>query len=151
MALLNRDEFYQRLGHALKQARLERGLSQEEAAEGLNQTPIDLERCLRRIAAMSVMAASIRRRKSLSRKPPLESQLADACNSGPVSQPIAHVVRRRPAASDRSAQTQPPTALPQPAPMTAHYNPNRFTHATSPPQPQYSEKVWLLPRVPSRC
>jgi transposase len=34
-----------------------------------------------------------------------------------------------------------------PAPATPHYNPDRFTHATSPSQPHYSEKVGLLPRV----
>src|SRR5277367_1800787 len=34
-----------------------------------------------------------------------------------------------------------------PAPATPHYNPSRFTHATSPPQQQYPEKVWLLLRV----
>jgi hypothetical protein len=35
-----------------------------------------------------------------------------------------------------------------PAPATPHYKPSRFTHATSPPQQQYREKVWLLLRVP---
>jgi hypothetical protein len=34
-----------------------------------------------------------------------------------------------------------------PTPMTLHYNLKRFTHATSPPRPHYSEKVWLFPRV----
>src|ERR1700735_704281 len=37
-----------------------------------------------------------------------------------------------------------------PAPATAHCNPSRFTHAISPSQHRYPEKVWLLPRVPSR-
>ena len=66
--LLTREDFYKRLGHALSQARLKRGLSQAEVAEGLNQVPIDPERCLRRIAALSVMAGSIRRQKGLTRK-----------------------------------------------------------------------------------
>jgi len=66
--LLTREDFYKRLGHALSQARLKRGLSQAEVAEGLNHVPIDPERCLRRIAALSVMAGSIRRQKGLSRK-----------------------------------------------------------------------------------
>src|SRR5271168_5077527 len=58
----------------------------------------------------------------------------------------AHLCRRRRSnASDRSAQTQPPTALPPPC--SGDYNPSRFTHATSPPQKQYSEKVRLLLRV----
>src|ERR1700727_1748257 len=34
-----------------------------------------------------------------------------------------------------------------PAPATAHCNPSRFTHAISPSQHRYPEKVWLLPRV----
>jgi transcriptional regulator with XRE-family HTH domain len=50
------------------QARVERGLSQAEVAAKLNQTPIDPERCLRRIAALSVLAGSIRRQKGLTRK-----------------------------------------------------------------------------------
>ena len=66
--LLTREDFYKGLGHALSQARLKRGLSQAEVAEGLNQVPIDPERCLRRIAALSVMAGSIRRQKGLTRK-----------------------------------------------------------------------------------
>jgi len=66
--LLTRDDFYKRLGHALSQARLKRGLSQAEVAEGLNQVPIDPERCLRRVAALSVMAESIRRQKGLTSK-----------------------------------------------------------------------------------
>jgi transcriptional regulator with XRE-family HTH domain len=66
--LLTREDFYKGLGHALSQARLKRGLSQAEVAEGLNQVPIDPERCLRRIAALSVMAGSIRRQKGLTRR-----------------------------------------------------------------------------------
>jgi transcriptional regulator with XRE-family HTH domain len=66
--LLTRDDFYKGLGHALSRARLKRGLSQAEVAEGLNQVPIDPERCLRRIAALSVMAGSIRRQKGLTRR-----------------------------------------------------------------------------------
>jgi transcriptional regulator with XRE-family HTH domain len=68
MGLLTKEEFYERLGHALEQTRLERGLSQAEVAERLNGPPIDLERVLRRIAALSVTAQSIRRRKGLTRK-----------------------------------------------------------------------------------
>jgi transcriptional regulator with XRE-family HTH domain len=66
--LLTREDFYKRLGHALRQARLKRGLSQAKVAERLNQVPIDPERCLRRVAALSVMARSIRRQKGLTRK-----------------------------------------------------------------------------------
>jgi transcriptional regulator with XRE-family HTH domain len=66
--LLTRAEFYKRLGGALRHARLERGLSQREPAERLNQVPIDKEQCLRRIAALSVMAENIRRRKRLTRE-----------------------------------------------------------------------------------
>lgn len=66
--LLTREDFYKGLGHALSQARLKRGLSQAEVADGLNQVPIDPERCLRRIAALSVMAGSIRRQKGMTRK-----------------------------------------------------------------------------------
>src|SRR6202140_2875530 len=45
---------------------------------------------------------------------PPELLAADVRDSGPGSQLIVHAVHRRPAASDRSAQTQGPTALPQP-------------------------------------
>ncbi|MEI9981687.1 MAG: hypothetical protein WDN23_22365 [Edaphobacter sp.] len=68
MALLTREEFYKRLGHVLRRAREERGLSREQLAAQLNQIPIDPERHLRHIAALSIMAGHIRRTKGLTRK-----------------------------------------------------------------------------------
>jgi transcriptional regulator with XRE-family HTH domain len=75
MTLLTREEFYKRIGQALRSAPEKRGLSREELAERLNQTSIDPERCLRRIAALSVMAGSIRKQKGLTRK-----QVAERAN-----------------------------------------------------------------------
>jgi transcriptional regulator with XRE-family HTH domain len=68
MALLTREEFYKRLGQALRNLREERGLSRKQLAEQLNQMPVDPERNLRHIAALSIMAGHIRRQKRLSRK-----------------------------------------------------------------------------------
>ena len=75
MALLTREEFYKRLGQALRNAREERGLSREQLAEQLKQIPIDPERHLRQVAALSVIAGQIRRQKGLSRK-----QVAERAN-----------------------------------------------------------------------
>jgi transcriptional regulator with XRE-family HTH domain len=68
MALLTREEFYKLLGHVLRRAREKRGLSREQLAAQLNQMPIDPERHLRHIAALSIMAGHIRRTKGLTRK-----------------------------------------------------------------------------------
>jgi transcriptional regulator with XRE-family HTH domain len=68
MALLTREEFYKLLGHALRNAREERGLSREQLAEQLKQMPIDPERHLRHIAALSIIAGHIRRKKRLTLK-----------------------------------------------------------------------------------
>ena len=68
MALLTREEFYKRLGQALRNLREERGLSRNQLAEQLKQMPVDPERHLRHIAALSIMAGHIRRQKGLSRK-----------------------------------------------------------------------------------
>jgi transcriptional regulator with XRE-family HTH domain len=75
MALLTREEFYKRLGHVLRRAREKRGLSREQLAAQLNQMPIDPERHLRHIAALSIMAGHIRRTKGLTRK-----QVAERAN-----------------------------------------------------------------------
>jgi transcriptional regulator with XRE-family HTH domain len=75
MKLLSRNEFYKRLGEALRQEREKHGLSREQLAEQLNQTPIDSERHLRHIAALSVIAEHIRRKKNLSLK-----QVAERAN-----------------------------------------------------------------------
>lgn len=68
MVLLTREEFYKRLGQALRNAREMRGLSRAQLAEQLKQIPIDPERHLRQVAALSVIAGHIRRQKGLSRK-----------------------------------------------------------------------------------
>ena len=68
MALLTREEFYKRLGQALRNLREERGLSRKQLAEQLNQMSVDPERHLRHIAALSIIAGHIRRQKGLSRK-----------------------------------------------------------------------------------
>jgi transcriptional regulator with XRE-family HTH domain len=68
MALLTREEFYKLLGQALRSAREERGLSREQLAEQLKQTPIDPERRLRHIAALSIITGHIRRKKRLTLK-----------------------------------------------------------------------------------
>ena len=75
MALLTREEFYKRLGLALRNLREERGLSRKQLAEQLNQLPVDPERHLRHIAALSIIAGHIRRQKGLSRK-----QVAERAN-----------------------------------------------------------------------
>jgi transcriptional regulator with XRE-family HTH domain len=75
VALLTRGEFYKRLGQALRNAREERGLSREQFSEQLKQIPIDPERRLRQVAALSVIAGQIRRQKGLSRK-----QVAERAN-----------------------------------------------------------------------
>ena len=75
MALLTREEFYKRLGQALRNAREKRGLSRAQLAEQLKHNPIDPERHLRQVAALSVIAGQIRRRKGLSRK-----QVAERAN-----------------------------------------------------------------------
>ena len=75
MVLLTREEFYKRLGRALRNAREKRGLSRVQLAEQLKQIPIDPERHLRQIAALSVIAGQIRRQKGLSRK-----QVAERAN-----------------------------------------------------------------------
>ncbi len=68
MALLTREAFYKLLGQALRNAREERGLSREQLAEQLKQMPIDPERHLRHIAALSIIAGHIRRKKRLTLK-----------------------------------------------------------------------------------
>jgi len=68
MALLTREEFYKLLGQALRNAREERGLSREQLAEELNDMPIDPERHLRHIAALSIIAGHVRRKKRLTLK-----------------------------------------------------------------------------------
>jgi transcriptional regulator with XRE-family HTH domain len=75
MKLLTREEFYKRLGHVLRRAREKRGLSREQLAAQLNQMPIDPERHLRHVAALSIMAGHIRRKKGLTRK-----QVAERAN-----------------------------------------------------------------------
>jgi transcriptional regulator with XRE-family HTH domain len=69
VALLTREEFYKRLGQALRNAREKRGLSRTQLAKQLKQIPIDPERHLRRVAG------HIRRQKGLSRK-----QVAERAN-----------------------------------------------------------------------
>jgi len=68
VTLLTREEFYKRLGQALRNAREKRGLSRAQLADQLKQNPIDSERHLRQVAALSVIAGHIRREKGLSRK-----------------------------------------------------------------------------------
>jgi transcriptional regulator with XRE-family HTH domain len=68
MVLLTREEFYKQLGQALRNQREKRGLSRAQLSEQLKQISIDLERHLREIAALSVMAGHIRRQKGLTRK-----------------------------------------------------------------------------------
>ena len=75
MVLLTREEFYKQLGQALRNAREKRGLSRAQLAEQLKQIPIDPERHLRQVAALSVIAGQIRRQKGLSRK-----QVAERAN-----------------------------------------------------------------------
>jgi len=75
MALLTREEFHRLLGKALRNAREERGLSREQLAEQLKQMPIDPERHLRHIAALSIIAGHIRRTKGLTPK-----QVAERAN-----------------------------------------------------------------------
>jgi len=75
VALLTREEFYKRLGQALRNAREKRGLSRAQLAEQLKQNPIDPERHLRQVAALSMIAGQIRRQKGLSRK-----QVAERAN-----------------------------------------------------------------------
>jgi transcriptional regulator with XRE-family HTH domain len=75
MALLTREEFYKLLGQALRNAREERGFSREQLAEQLNKMPIDPERHLRHIAALSIIAGHIRRKKRLTLK-----QVAERAN-----------------------------------------------------------------------
>jgi transcriptional regulator with XRE-family HTH domain len=65
MGLLTKEEFYKRLGQTLRRRREKRGLSRAQLAEQLNQMLIDPERHLRRIAALSVMAERLRRKKGL--------------------------------------------------------------------------------------
>jgi transcriptional regulator with XRE-family HTH domain len=66
--LLTREEFYRRLGQVLRREREKRGLSRAELAEQLNQMPIDPERHLRHIAALSIVAGHVRRKKRLTLK-----------------------------------------------------------------------------------
>jgi len=61
--LLAKEEFYKRLGHALRSAREKRGPSRAQLPEQLKQIPIDSERHLRKIATLSVMAKHIQRQK----------------------------------------------------------------------------------------
>jgi transcriptional regulator with XRE-family HTH domain len=68
MVPLTREEFYKRLGQVLRNEREKRGISRAQLAEQLKQIPIDPERYLRKIAALSVIAGHIRRQKGLSRK-----------------------------------------------------------------------------------
>jgi transcriptional regulator with XRE-family HTH domain len=75
MPFLTREGFYKRLGQALRNAREERGLSREQLAEQLKQMPIDPERHLRHIAALSIIAGHIRRKKRLTLK-----QVAERAN-----------------------------------------------------------------------
>ena len=75
MALLTREEFYKRLGQALRNARKKCGLSRAQLAEQLKQNPIDPEWHMRQVAALSVTAGQIRRQKILSRK-----QVAERAN-----------------------------------------------------------------------
>ena len=73
--LLTREEFYRRLGQVLRREREKRGLSRAELAEQLNQMPIDPERHLRHIAALSIVAGHVRRKKRLTLK-----QVAERAN-----------------------------------------------------------------------
>jgi transcriptional regulator with XRE-family HTH domain len=75
MAFLTREQFYKLLGQALKNAREQRGLSREQLADQLKQMPIDPERHLRHIAALSIIAGHIRQKKRLTRK-----QVAERAN-----------------------------------------------------------------------
>ena len=75
MTLLTKEEFYKQLGHALRNLREERGLSRKQLAEQLNQMHIDPERHLRHIAALSIIAGHIRRKKRLTLK-----QVAERAN-----------------------------------------------------------------------
>jgi ribosome-binding protein aMBF1 (putative translation factor) len=68
MSLLSRREFYQMLGHALRNAREKLALSRAQAAEELNQIRPDPEQVLRSIAARMVVATQIRRQKKLTRE-----------------------------------------------------------------------------------
>jgi len=68
MALLTREEFYKRLGQALRNLREEHGLTRKQLAEQLNQMPVDPERNLRHIAALSIIARHVRRKKRLTIK-----------------------------------------------------------------------------------
>ena len=71
----DREEFYKRLGQLLRREREKRGLSQAKLAERLNQTPIDPKRHLRHIAALSIIAGHVRRKKRLTIK-----QVAERAN-----------------------------------------------------------------------
>ena len=75
MTLLAKKEFYKLLGQSLRKAREARGLSREQLAEKLKQIPIDPERHLRHIAALSIIAGHIRRKKRLTVK-----QVAERAN-----------------------------------------------------------------------
>jgi transcriptional regulator with XRE-family HTH domain len=75
MVLLTREEFYKRLGQVLREAREKRGLSREQLAGELKQIPIDPERHLRHIAALSITAGQVRRQKRLTVK-----QVAERAN-----------------------------------------------------------------------
>jgi transcriptional regulator with XRE-family HTH domain len=75
IVLLTREEFYKRLGQVLRREREKRGLSRAEWAERLNQMPIDRERHLRHIAALSIIAGHVRRKKRLTLK-----QVAERAN-----------------------------------------------------------------------
>jgi transcriptional regulator with XRE-family HTH domain len=63
------------VAQALRNAREKRGLSRAQLAEQLKQNPIDPERHLRQIAALSMIAGQIRRQKGLSHK-----QVAERAN-----------------------------------------------------------------------
>jgi transcriptional regulator with XRE-family HTH domain len=65
MPLLSKEEFYQRLGQVLREAREKLGLSRAKLVERLRLAPLDPERRLRLVAARSVMAAHIRRQNKL--------------------------------------------------------------------------------------
>ena len=66
--MLTREEFLQGLGEALRAAREKRGLSREELAERLSQSPVDPEDYLRRLAALCTLAQTIREQKGLTHK-----------------------------------------------------------------------------------
>src|SRR5713101_2081316 len=65
MELLTREEFNKKFGQRIRELREHLGLSQAELAEHVSQASIDVERSMRRLAAVTILVTWLREKKGL--------------------------------------------------------------------------------------